>query len=624
MKCGSVKWNRTRLSPIKILLGSLPPHRERIVRTLVLAAVLLIAGTYVGMHLGRGWVPADDGILAQSALRVSQGQLPHRDFAEIYTGGLSMVHAVAFRALGVNLMSLRICVFLFFLAWIPAVYYIALRFTSALGAGMVALLVVSWSFPNYPAAMPSWYNLFFATFGAAALLRFLETRSRRWLFLAGICGGLSIVIKVIGAYYVAGALLFLTFLEQNEAGADSTKENAWGYRAFTLSGLALFLGTLIYVIHTRLTRAEFYHFLFPSAAVVAAILWGERRTSAGSGQRFRSLVRMVIPFVCGLSIPVALFLAPYALSGAMGSLISGMRSSVAGHVADLAVIRPAPPQYVVFVLPLLGLLAAAVYWDKFQGKVVGATLALGAIVIVVRSMHSTSIMSGVWFSAVMLTPVVVLLGALIVLFGGERASLKRQQVILLTSLAATCSLVQYPLAAPIYLCYSLPLTVLALTALVATSKRQPGTYVLASLVGLYIAFGVVALVPMQVAELTHEVGHMDKLRVSRGGITIENEQFFEELVHFLQAHSPNGLMYAGNDCPELYFLAGLKNVTRDDGGAPAAEVVRALQSNDVRIVVINEAPFFPAGRMNPQIRAEVERRFPHHGQAGIFQVFWRD
>ena len=150
-------------------------------RMAVLAAVMLIAGIYTAAHIGKGWVPADDGTLSQSALRVLQGQLPHRDFGEIYTGGLSFIHALAFRVWGVNLMSLRICVFLFFLAWLPAVYYIALRFTSAIAAGAVTLLAVAWSYPNYPAAMPSWYNLFFATFGALALLQYLEVRTRRWL-----------------------------------------------------------------------------------------------------------------------------------------------------------------------------------------------------------------------------------------------------------------------------------------------------------------------------------------------------------------------------------------------------------------------------------------------------------
>ena len=599
-----------------------------VVRLLVLSAVLLIVGVYVGLRIGSGWVPADDGTLAQSALRVLQGQLPHRDFAEIYTGGLSMIHALAFRAFGVNLMSLRICVFLFFLAWIPAVYYIALRFTSALGAGLITLLAVSWSFPNYPAAMPSWYNLFFATFGTAALLRFLEVRTRKWLFVAGVCGGASIVIKVIGAYFIAGVLLFLAFLEQSEETKKSPGKNGWGYRVFSVSALLVFLSALIYVLHARLTLAEFYHFVLPSAAVVAVVLLGEKGVSAATADRFVALARLVTPFVCGVLSPLAIFLMPYAISGALGAFISGMKSSIVGHVANLAVIRPAPAQYVVFVLPLVGVLAAAMYWDKFQGRVVGAALGLGAIVIAVRATHSMSVLSAVWFSAVMLTPVVVVLGATAVVLAARRSrectSLERQQVMLLTSLAATCSLVQYPFAAPIYLCYTSPLTLLALAAIVATSKRQPGTYVLMSVAGLYMAFGVVTLIPMQVAELTHEVGRMDKLQLPRGGVRIENERVLEDLTHFLQAHSPNGLMYAGNNCPELYFLSGLRNVTRDDGGAPPAEVLQALQSNDVKVVVINEAPFFPAGQMNPEVRAEVQRKFPHHGQAGIFQVFWRE
>ncbi len=613
-------------------------RNDQFVRWLVLGAVWLVAGVYVGLHLGGGWVPADDGTLAQSALRVLQGQLPHRDFAEIYTGGLSMIHALAFRVLGVNLMSLRICVFLFFLAWIPAVYYIALRFTSAVGAGLVTLLAVSWSLPNYPAAMPSWYNLFFATFGAAALLRYLEVRTRRWLFMAGVCGGVSLAIKVIGAYFAAGALLFLAFLEQGENTGEGSAKNSWGYRAFSVSALSVFVGTLIYVLRARLTLAELYHFVLPSAVVVALVLLGEREVSAATADRFRALARLVTPFGLGILSPLAVFLMPYAMSGALGSFLSGMKSSIAGHVADLAVIRPAPPQYVVFVLPLVGILAAAMYWDKFQGKVVGAAVGLGAIVIAARAVHSMRILSGVWFSAVMLTPTVVVLGAAAVVFAAgrhgecakaertkvERTKLEQQQVMLLTCLAATCSLVQYPFAAPIYLCYTLPLTLLALAAIVATRKRQRGTYVLASVAGLYMAFGVVTLVPMQVAELTHQVGHMDKLQLPRGGVRIENARFFEDLIHFLRQRSPNGVMYAGTDCPELYFLSGLRNVTRDDGGAKADEVLRALQSNDLKVVVINEAPFFPAGRMNPEVRAEVQRKFPYHTQAGIFQVFWRE
>jgi hypothetical protein len=82
-------------------------------------------------------------------------------------------------------------------------------------------------------------------------------------------------------------------------------------------------------------------------------------------------------------------------------------------------------------------------------------------------------------------------------------------------------------------------------------------------------------------------------------------------------------MYAGNDCPELYFLSGLKNVTRDDGNASAEEVLKALRSDDLKLVVINEAPFFPTARMGPEVRAEVTRKFPESRMVGIFHVFWR-
>jgi hypothetical protein len=612
-----------------------------LVRGMVLAVVLAVAGIYAGFHISRGWAPSDDGTLSQSALRVMQGQLPHRDFAEIYTGGLSFIHALAFRAFGVNLMSLRICVFLFFLAWLPAVYYIALRFTSAMAAGAITLLAVAWSYPNYPAAMPSWYNLFFATFGAAALLRYLDARTRRWLFLAGVCGGVSILIKVIGAYFVAGALLFLAFLEQSESAAgESTGEgcegeaskSSWPYRVFSVSALLLFLATLVHVLGSRLGMAEFYHFLLPSAVVVGLILLGERSVRAGTGQRFRTIFRVAMPFLCGLMLPPIVFLAPYARSGAIGQFFSGVTSSAISRTIELGLLRPVSVEKSIFALALVGLVAAAMYLREFQGKVVSAAVVLGLTVMLVKAATSDAIVLGVWYSAATLTPLVVLLGAAVVLAEGKRRPTKLQQqrimqqrIVVLISLAAVCTLVQYPWAASIYLSYSLPLTLLAAVAIVATARKQPGTYVLAAVAGFYLLFGAVMLVPDYVYEFTHKVGRMDELHLQRaGGLRINYAANYAGLIQFLQQHSPNGLLYAGNDCPELYFLSGLRNVTRDDGGAPPEEALKALQSDDLKVVVINEAPLFPSSRMSPEVRAEVMRKFPHSLQTGIFRVFWRE
>jgi hypothetical protein len=610
------------------------------VRWVVLAVVMAVAGIYGGFHISRGWAPSDDGILSQSALRVMQGQLPHRDFTEIYTGGLSFVHALAFRLFGVNLMSLRICVFLFFLAWLPAVYYIALRVTLPLTAGAITLLAVAWGYPNYPAAMPSWYNLFFATFGAAALLHYLDVRTRRWLFIAGVCGGASILIKVIGAYYVAGALLFLAFVEQSESAAESGRESAgksceaeksnssWPYRVFSVSALLLFLATLLDVLHARLGMAELYHFVLPSAVVVGMILLGERSVRAGTGQRFKTISRVVIPFLCGVITPVIVFLLPYARSGAIGQFFSGVTSSAVTHSIQLGLLRPVSVEKSIYALVLVGLVAAAMYLREFQGKLVSAAVALGLTVMFVKAETSDQIILGVWYSAATLTPLLAVLGAAVVLAAGKRngpTRLQQQRIMLLISLAAVCTLVQYPWAASIYLSYSLPLTLLAAVAVVATARKQPGTYVLAAVTGFYLLFGVVMLVPDYVYEFTHKVGRMEELHLQRaGGLRINYAANYEGLIHFLQQHSPNGLMYAGNDCPELYFLSGLKNVTSNDGGAPPEEVLKVLQSDDLKLVVINEAPLFPTSRMNPEIRSAVMRKFPHSLQTGIFHVFWRE
>lgn len=596
-------------------------------RAIVLGVVLALAGVYAGVHIGKGWVAADDGILAQSAIRVLHGQLPQRDFAEIYTGGLSFIHALAFRAFGANLISLRICVFLFFLAWVPAVYAIALRFTSALPAGLITLVAVVWSYPNYPAAMPSWYNLFFATFGAVALLRYLETGRQRWLFIAGACGGVSMLIKVIGAYYIAGVLLFLAFLEQEESEEGVERNRGWLFRIFNGSALLAFLATLLVVLRARLGINELYALVLPSAVLVALILVREPAVRADARSRFRTLFQLVGPFAGGILAPICVFLLPYVRSGSVGAFFRGVVGSAVARASGLALIHPVgPEQAAYYALPLIAVLAAGMYWDKFQGLAVGAALGLGAVAIVYRSTQSGVVASHAWWSAAALTPLAVLFGAGVVFARrkNQGSKLRERQIVLLISLAATCTLVQFPFAAPIYVSYAIPLTLLALVAVVAQGGKQRGTYVFSAVLGFYLLFGGVVLVPRYIYELTHRVGHMDRMNMApAGGLQIERAGFFDDLAQFLRAHSPNGKMYAGNDCPELYFLSGLQNVTRDDGGAPKDDVLKAVQADDLNLVVINERPFFPTAKMSPEVTAEVTKRFPHSALFGIFRVYWK-
>src|SRR5258708_39275629 len=89
---------------------------------LIFLFVWLLSAGYMGANLRRGWVPHDEGILGQAAERVLQGEMPHRDFNDPYTGGLSYLDGAAFRLFGVNLLVLRYVLFVFFLSCVAAAY----------------------------------------------------------------------------------------------------------------------------------------------------------------------------------------------------------------------------------------------------------------------------------------------------------------------------------------------------------------------------------------------------------------------------------------------------------------------------------------------------------------------
>ena len=123
------------------------------------------------------------------------GELPHRDFAELYTGGLTFLNAGVFWVAGDNLFWLRVPMFLLFLVYLPCVYLIARRFASPAVATLAALFAVAWGPPVYPAAMPSWYTLYLAVIGAYFLVRHHESGGRGWLVAAGVVGGLSLALQ---------------------------------------------------------------------------------------------------------------------------------------------------------------------------------------------------------------------------------------------------------------------------------------------------------------------------------------------------------------------------------------------------------------------------------------------
>jgi len=608
----------------------------RMTALLAFFLAFVLCASYMLSYLKTGWLPEDDGVLAQLAFRVLHSQLPHRDFVETYTGGLSCLNALAFWMFGVNLAAMRAMMFIFFLASLSAVFYAASRFLTAIPAAAVMVLATVWGVPNYPTPMPSWYNLFFAIFGAAATLRYLETEHRRWLFLAGSCGGLSILVKITGLYYVAAVLIFLIFREQILTGStpEQRPRSGYVYSAFSVAGLLVFLAMILLLLRHRFDDRELVHFFLPSAALVGLLIWRElnQQNTAEDSHRFASLFWMVAPFVTGLAIPTSFFIAPYVKSGTLDVLIRGVFGQGIARAQSLGLlVRPEHVQYLYTALPLVALTAAGAFWKRDLGPLFAAPVASAGVLLVIVAFRSAAIAQVIWLSAELSTPVFVILGVAVVVlrpsFADDLSPRRQQQVVLMLALVAVCSLVQFPFSVKIYFCYFAPLLVLAVVSVTKTTKRFGNPHVLACVLAFYALFAVTRVAPSTVYDNhgfkvppIHETLNLPRA----GALRVVYPQMYEAAIRSVLEHAGTGPVLATPECPEVYFLSGLNNPTKNDGALSANDMLHAIQENDaMNVVVINALSVFSQSTLTPELIRTVSMHFPQRVQIGKYWIFWR-
>ena len=607
-------------------------------RWLALLVVWAISIGYMATHLKRGWVPHDEGTLGQSAERVLNGELPHRDFVD-YTGGLTFVHALAFREFGINLASMRIVLFAFFVIWVPAVFYVATRFAPALSALAVTLLAVAWSVPNYSAPMPSWYNLFFATFGTAALLHFVEAGSRRWLVVAGICGGLSILAKTPGAYFVAGVFLFFIFREQSITNEENRglPPGDRVYSATIALTLAVFLALLFSLIHKVLGTRGLIYFFLPAFSLIVLLLAREFAGIPGQDrERFARVIGMCLPFGVGVAIPLVAFLVPYVLSGSVHDLIHGLIGTATTAI-HFAVSDPEDPVTMVEIIPFILPVIVAYECRKLGRAILGSILALLVCAVLIFSSRSPLIYGLGWRSLTTAIPVLVLAGATIIWVSSGQQNLslvRQQQIVLIMCAAALCSLVQFPFAGPIYFCYVAPLVILLATALFASVARPP-RFALGVLLAFYLLFAVLRVTPAFIYRMgssyAPDTQTVRLTLVRAGGLRVApgDAKLYDELIPLVQSHAGGKFIYAAPDCPEVYFLSGLRSPTRtffDFSEDPLGHTERILGAIDhlgISVVAINLNPKH-SSEMDDELRRALDQRFPHSEELDDFEVRWKE
>jgi hypothetical protein len=618
----------------------------RTARRLALPLVLCITSVIaLGLLAQRGWIVTDEGVLAHSAQRVLGGELPHRDFDDVYTGGLALFDAGVFRLFGERLIALRIPLVIAYGLWTLAVYAIARRFATASGAALVTLLAAVWTVPCYPAAMPSWYTLFLFTAGTAALATYIEDRRPRWLVLAGLAGGAAITIKVIGLYYVAAVLLLCVFLErqdeQTAANAGTGMPARGVYAGIVTVLLAMFVAALVRLVHQFAdVFGPLLHFVAPSAALVGLLVAWEWTGSVTRPwmARLGRLTAMVAPFLLGVALPIAIFLVPYIVTHALHALIYGMFVEPTKRFRFAAV---APPglNMIGWGIPWVVLLGVTVErWRRYATIILGVIgLALVAVLIPIVAYGGDGYRS-LWSILEQLDWAVVVVGVALVgdaLRSGSRATPARlAQVWLLLCMSALTCLVRFPYAGSYYILYFAPVAMLACVAILST--RPSGAGRLPALVGAFLLI-VGVTVPaarrfnVRGARLT-SLADFELLNGPKGGLYVPRADLlaFHSAIALIQQHTPpNGYTYAGPDAPLIYFLADRRDPRRalydffDDPAAHDSAVLQSIDAHDVSAVAINTAETF-SPPMDSTLRLALRARFPDSTYIEPFIVRWRD
>jgi hypothetical protein len=583
--------------------------------------VLLTAAILIPVLL-RGWYPHDEGALGQAAERVLHGEVPHRDFDEIYTGLLTYWHALAFRLGGVASSTLRWPLFGLALGWAALLHRVAMRAMPGWAALLVVGASVLWSVPNYPAPMPSWYNLFFATAGLYALVRWRETDRAHWALLAGLAGGLSFLVKLSGVAFVIGAGLVLVL------GTIDRGRGRSGRGGFVVVAAGLL--TVLAVLWRPLAAADprvLARLWLPLALLCVGVLVAEWRSPVRTADRVRALRQAFVPFLTGAAVPVLLWGVYLATVGALDDTLRAVFVTSFRRVDSAAVLPPTLDHLLGTAIVALALIPRA----PRAAWLAAAAVAAAGGALLLQSGSSYAAYRGLWFVAWGL-PILAAGWAVALLIA---PTLRREPTtdlaLTVTCVAIAILLVEFPFAAPIYTLYALPLTLLALAMLVRVGAppAPPALVVL----GLLIAVGALRLYPGGVPRLGfHFAVTPDSVPFAhpRSGLRMSPDDVsqYTALLGSIEELAPGRTLWAGPDAPEVYFLSGVPNRTRtmfdflDDSPTATLPLAARVHRAGATLVVINTAPSFSARPREDEL-ALLRARYPHERTHPGFVVLWQ-
>ncbi len=332
-------------------------------RAFGLAMLFALASAYLrlGLFIPIEW--ADEGVIVYAIWRVAEGELPYRDFQQMYPPSLFFLGGFLFRLFGSDLAVLRYLVLATKAATCVMVYVGARRisgraFALIAYAVAVALLGIAWPILTTP------YASFFGTaLCLAGLLSFLASE-RRLLYgcaIAGLCFGIAATFKqTTGAFAFLALALFL-LVDEGEGGSRPGRILATLVRTSRWFVLLFAAAVSVFYLAPRNPLGNLALLLAPVLFLTGHLALRELRRPPAPENQLRSfwgLVALTLAFLLPLAGYATLYVSLGLGAEILFNIVSGIPSAISW-------ISPFPAPTITFVLWQVagfGVFASAVIW----------------------------------------------------------------------------------------------------------------------------------------------------------------------------------------------------------------------------------------------------------------------
>jgi hypothetical protein len=516
---------------------------------LLLPAALLVSALLLWNFHDQHWYAIDEGSYAHIAERLLAGDVLHRDVQDIHPGYINFLNAAAFAVFGIDLVSLRYPLVIATLAQAFLVWLLLARrdllIATVASVAAIALGVIQFLNPT-----AHWYCLFLTVL-LVCWLSWVPPTHRARTIGAGVLLGMIALFRQLTGVWVAMAVLVILLREQS-TGARG--RNTMLGRALVLVALLVLLAYLVFAGGPEATGI-----LLIASWPVAILCLMLRAVGTTNRASLRILSQLALGSAVA-AVPIVLY---HTAHGSFGAWI------------DDTVFAP---------LQLTAL--------PFFGRGSFALLPAAGLLQVVHPSDLASFANGLYWMILPLLPAVN--GILAIRW--MRRGLEKVPILPLA--AAFYSLVTLHLAGPIYLYYTVGLTLAAVlwfTASVPRRRNILGVAATAALVLIAVKFhaGQSSFrTPIEIARGYRTVTAETEtcLPFARSSLRVEQNDCnsYHQLSRVIEAETPpGGYIFAVPSDAELYFLTARSNPFRFYNSALG---VRTTQDLEAVLDVLTDHP----------------------------------